>query len=132
MTISLFRVDITVYLREKETGFEGFFLFRKEPAAHFLFQMRMPPSLPPPPPWHAAIARALERGSSTPASRYLQIATIRPDGRPAVRSVVFRGWFDFADCSDGASSAAAAAASGSAASAATMTTPRLGFVTDAR
>lgn len=83
----------------------------------------MPP-LPPtaPPPWHAAIARALERGSSTPASRYLQLATVRPDGRPAVRSVVFRGWFgdDAADADDGEASAVS------------PTTPRLGFVTDAR
>lgn len=75
-----------------------------------------------PPAWHAAIARALERGSSTPTSRYLQIATVRPDGRPAVRSVVFRGWFDGEDDVEEWRSG-----SGTVAAA-----PRLGFVTDAR
>ena len=109
--------------------FSFFFLLEKVGRSTVFFQMRMPlPS--PPPPWHAAIARALERGSSTPSSRYLQIATVRPDGRPAVRSVVFRGWFDFADgVVDGAASSSG---SWAAAAAATTTTPRLGFVTDAR
>ena len=87
--------------------------------------MTMPPRPPTAsPPWHAAIARALERGSSTPSSRYLQLATVRPDGRPAVRSVVFRGWFDSGDAEE--------EASGSAVSPTTSATPRLGFVTDAR
>jgi len=84
-------------------------------------------ALPAPPAWHAAIARALERGSSVPSSRYLQIATVRPDGRPTVRSVVFRGWFDAArddddDDFDESRSGLATVAG----------TPRLGFVTDAR
>ena len=87
--------------------------------------MPMPPRPPPtPPPWHAAIARALERGSSTPTSRYLQLATVRPDGRPAVRSVVFRGWFGSGDADEEEEERAA--------SQSTTTTPRLGFVTDAR
>ena len=87
----------------------------------------MPPRAPSPPPaWHAAIARALERGSASPASRYLQLATVRPDGRPAVRSVVFRGWFDGDGGSDDDKSDESASAS------AAVTTPRLGFVTDVR
>ena len=55
----------------------------------------IPPTMPAPtaalPSWSAALARALERNTSGPATRYLQLATVRPDGRPAVRSVVFRG-----------------------------------------
>lgn len=43
------------------------------------------------PSWSGALARAIERNTSTPAARYLQLATVRPDGRPTVRSVVFRG-----------------------------------------
>jgi hypothetical protein len=43
------------------------------------------------PAWSAALARAIERNAATPAARYLQLATVRPDGRPAVRTVVFRG-----------------------------------------
>lgn len=78
-----------------------------------------------PPAWHAAIARALERGSSTPTSRYLQIATVRPDGRPAVRSVVFRGWFDYDVGIDNGEESRPGSAGVAA-------TPRLGFVTDAR
>ena len=66
----------------------------------------MPPA-PPPPAWQATLARALDRAGS-PAARYLQVATVKPDGRPTARTVVFRGWFDGAYG------------------------PRLGFVSDAR
>ena len=61
-----------------------------------------------PPAWHAALTRALDRAAGVPAARYLQVATVRPDGRPAVRTVVFRGWFEGREG------------------------PRLGFVSDAR
>lgn len=43
------------------------------------------------PAWAASLARAIEHNGATPAARYLQLATVRPDGRPAVRTVVFRG-----------------------------------------
>ena len=43
-------------------------------------------------PWRSALARALHRNRSRPYSRYFQLATITPMGRPANRTVVFRGW----------------------------------------
>ncbi|MBD2114267.1 MULTISPECIES: Npun_F5749 family FMN-dependent PPOX-type flavoprotein [Cyanophyceae] len=43
-------------------------------------------------PWRSALARALHRNRSRPYSRYFQLATITPAGRPANRTVVFRGW----------------------------------------
>ena len=49
----------------------------------------------PLPPWRSPLARALHRNRSLPNARYLQLATLRPDGRPANRTVVFRGfWAD--------------------------------------
>ena len=41
-------------------------------------------------PWRAPLARALHRNRSRAYSRYPQLATVRPDGRPANRTVVFR------------------------------------------
>lgn len=41
-------------------------------------------------PWRAPLARALHRNRSRVYSRYPQLATVRPDGRPANRTVVFR------------------------------------------
>lgn len=43
-------------------------------------------------PWRSPLARALHRNRSRPYSRYFQLATITPAGRPANRTVVFRGW----------------------------------------
>ncbi|MBD1914655.1 MULTISPECIES: Npun_F5749 family FMN-dependent PPOX-type flavoprotein [Cyanophyceae] len=43
-------------------------------------------------PWRSTLARALHRNRSRPYSRYFQLATITPTGRPANRTVVFRGW----------------------------------------
>lgn len=43
-------------------------------------------------PWRSALARALHRNRSRPYSRYFQLATVTPGGRPANRTVVFRGW----------------------------------------
>ncbi len=40
------------------------------------------------------MARALHRNRSLPHARYLQLATVRADGRPANRTVVFRGFLD--------------------------------------
>lgn len=45
-------------------------------------------------PWRSPLARALHRNRSRPYSRYLQLATVRSDGRPANRTVVFRGFRD--------------------------------------
>lgn len=46
-------------------------------------------------PWRSPLARALHRNRSLAYARYLQLATVRPDGRPANRTVVFRGfWAD--------------------------------------
>jgi pyridoxamine 5'-phosphate oxidase len=46
------------------------------------------------PPWRSIISGALHRNRSLPASRYLQLATVDHRGRPANRTVVFRGWLD--------------------------------------
>ncbi|MBR8838055.1 MAG: pyridoxamine 5'-phosphate oxidase family protein [Stigonema ocellatum SAG 48.90 = DSM 106950] len=43
-------------------------------------------------PWRSPLADALHRNRSQPYSRYFQLATVQPDGRPANRTVVFRGF----------------------------------------
>ena len=48
-------------------------------------------------PWRSPLARALHLNRSLPYARYLQLATVRPDGRPANRTVVFRGFLDNSD-----------------------------------
>ncbi len=48
-------------------------------------------------PWRSSVARALHRNRSLPNARYLQLATVRSDGRPANRTVVFRGFLDGTD-----------------------------------
>lgn len=45
-------------------------------------------------PWRSPLARALHRNRSLVYARYLQLATIRSDGRPANRTIVFRGFLD--------------------------------------
>lgn len=45
-------------------------------------------------PWRSPLARALHRNRSLPYARYVQLATVRPDGRPANRTVVFRGFWN--------------------------------------
>ncbi|NWF57852.1 MAG: pyridoxamine 5'-phosphate oxidase family protein [Fischerella sp.] len=45
-------------------------------------------------PWRSAIARALHRNRSLIYARYLQLATVRANGRPANRTVVFRGFLE--------------------------------------
>lgn len=44
-----------------------------------------------PPAWRPALDAAL-KADPTPAARHVQLATVRPDGLPAVRTVVFRGF----------------------------------------
>jgi pyridoxamine 5'-phosphate oxidase len=46
------------------------------------------------PPWRSILAGTLHRNRSLPTSRYLQLATINQQHRPANRTVVFRGWRD--------------------------------------
>jgi PPOX class probable FMN-dependent enzyme len=48
-------------------------------------------------PWRSAIARALHRNRSLVYARYLQLATVRPDGSPANRTVVFRSFLEETD-----------------------------------
>lgn len=43
-------------------------------------------------PWRDEIERALRRHADLMQARYVQLATIRPDGSPANRTVVFRGF----------------------------------------
>lgn len=43
-------------------------------------------------PWRSLLARALYRNRSLPNARYVQLATVRPDGTPANRTLVFRGF----------------------------------------
>jgi len=45
-------------------------------------------------PWRSPLSRALHRNRSLPEARYFQLATVRQDGRPANRTVVFRGFLD--------------------------------------
>ena len=45
-------------------------------------------------PWRSLISRALHRNRSQPHSRYLQLATVNPQGLPTNRTVVFRGFLD--------------------------------------
>jgi pyridoxamine 5'-phosphate oxidase len=45
-------------------------------------------------PWRSSLAHALHRHRSQPYSRYFQLATVQLDGRPANRTVVFRGFLD--------------------------------------
>ncbi|EDX85295.1 pyridoxamine 5'-phosphate oxidase family protein [Synechococcus sp. PCC 7335] len=43
-------------------------------------------------PWRSPLSRALHRNRAQPVCRFLQLATIRPEGSPANRTVVFRGF----------------------------------------
>ncbi len=45
-------------------------------------------------PWRSPLAHALHRNRSLADVRFLQLATVREDGRPANRTVVFRGFLD--------------------------------------
>ncbi len=46
------------------------------------------------PPWRSLITRALHKNRSLAYSRYVQLATVRENGFPANRTVVFRGFLD--------------------------------------
>jgi len=45
-------------------------------------------------PWRSPLARALHRNRSLVYARYFQLATVCAEGRPANRTVVFRGFLD--------------------------------------
>jgi PPOX class probable FMN-dependent enzyme len=45
-------------------------------------------------PWRSPLTHALHRNRSLVYARYLQLATVRADGRPANRTLVFRGFLD--------------------------------------
>jgi pyridoxamine 5'-phosphate oxidase len=44
--------------------------------------------------WRSALTAAIHRNRSLPNSRYAQLATIGSDGKPANRTIVFRGFVD--------------------------------------
>ncbi|MEM9245128.1 MAG: pyridoxamine 5'-phosphate oxidase family protein, partial [Cyanobacteria bacterium P01_F01_bin.153] len=48
-------------------------------------------------PWRSPLSRALHRNRSLAYARYFQLATVRADGSPANRTVVFRGFSDRPD-----------------------------------
>ena len=45
-------------------------------------------------PWRSPLSSAIHRNRSKPHSRYFQLATVTPEGFPANRTVVFRGFLD--------------------------------------
>ncbi|MBV6626630.1 MAG: pyridoxamine 5'-phosphate oxidase family protein [Rivularia sp. (in: Bacteria)] len=45
-------------------------------------------------PWRSFLANALKKNRNQPHSRYFQLATVRNDGTPANRTVVFRGFLE--------------------------------------
>eukprot|EP00850_Spirogloea_muscicola_P009082 SM000050S17007 [mRNA] locus=s50:300956:302927:- [translate_table: standard] len=45
-------------------------------------------------PWQALLNEAMEANSAVKHSKYSQLATVRHDGKPANRTVVFRGYAD--------------------------------------
>lgn len=46
------------------------------------------------PAWRVALEGALDHGRHSPETRYVQVATVRPDSCPANRTLVFRAFFD--------------------------------------
>ncbi|WP_337176516.1 Npun_F5749 family FMN-dependent PPOX-type flavoprotein [Paludisphaera sp.] len=44
--------------------------------------------------WRPSLDLALHRNRTRPEMRLVQLATVRPDGGPAIRTVVFRGFLD--------------------------------------
>lgn len=48
-------------------------------------------------PWRSPLSRAEHRNRSVPNARYLQLATVGSDGKPANRTVVFRGFLEGSD-----------------------------------
>ena len=49
------------------------------------------------PGWKSALFKSLEKNGKVPYSKFFQLATVRPDGRPANRTVVYRSILDNTD-----------------------------------
>ncbi|KAJ3128057.1 hypothetical protein HK098_005269 [Nowakowskiella sp. JEL0407] len=49
------------------------------------------------PSWKPVIERALDANKSTPLSKFVQLATVKPNERPANRTLVFRGFYQLPD-----------------------------------
>ena len=45
-------------------------------------------------PWRSHISHALHRNRAKPHSKYVQLATVSPEGLPTNRTIVFRGFLD--------------------------------------
>jgi PPOX class probable FMN-dependent enzyme len=45
-------------------------------------------------PWRSNLVRAIDRHRSQPYSRFFQLATVTPEGKPKNRTVVFRGFLE--------------------------------------
>ena len=54
----------------------------------------MKPDAPLLPPWRSLLQAARRKEGRSPMNRWLQLATVAPDGSPRVRTLVFRGWRD--------------------------------------
>lgn len=54
----------------------------------------MPPMAAP---WRVKVLKSLARNKRLVNSRYVQLATVKPDGRPSNRTVVFRGFLGDTD-----------------------------------
>jgi len=48
-------------------------------------------------PWRSPLSSALHKNRSLPYARYFQLATVRANGHPANRTVVFRGFLEDTD-----------------------------------
>lgn len=48
-------------------------------------------------PWRTLLQQSLEANKAVPFSRYCQLATVKPDGSPANRTVVYRGFIGDSD-----------------------------------
>lgn len=47
--------------------------------------------------WRSFLVKSLEANNHLPNAKFMQLATVRPDGRPSVRTVVFRGFHNNSD-----------------------------------
>ena len=47
--------------------------------------------------WRSALMKSLEANKAVPYRKFMQLGTVRVDGRPSVRTVVFRGFHNDSD-----------------------------------
>ncbi|KAI8814241.1 pyridoxamine 5'-phosphate oxidase-domain-containing protein [Cladochytrium replicatum] len=50
-----------------------------------------------PPPWKPVLEQAIHANASERTAQYVQLATVKPNGRPSNRTLVFRGFFPVPD-----------------------------------